>query len=109
QRAKFEALGLADRFGHVIYTDRWGLEFRKPHPRAFEEFERLTGCPPHECAYVADNPTKDFRAPHERLWQTVRVTRPEGLYRDMPSVPGEVEATITALDTLAEALEADRS
>jgi len=109
QRAKFEALDLADRFGHVIYTDRWGLEFRKPHPRAFEKFERLTGCPPQQCAYVADNPTKDFRAPHERLWLTVRVVRPGGLHADAPAVPGEVDATITGLDALAEALRADRS
>lgn len=108
QKRKFESLELADRFGHVIYTDRWGVEFRKPHPRAFEEFERLTGCPRHECAYVADNPTKDFRAPHERGWRTIRLARPGGLHGKMPSAPGEVDVTITDLFALAEALDADR-
>ena len=104
QQRKLEALDLARFFEHVIYTDAWGVEFRKPHPRAFETFERLTGCPPPQCAYVSDNPAKDFRAPHERGWTTVRVIRPGGLNADRPSAPGEVDHTIRSFAELPEAL-----
>lgn len=92
QQNKFEALDLSEWVGHVICTDAWGLEYRKPHPRAFIEFERRTGCPGTQCAYVADNPAKDFSAPHERLWRTVRIRRPGGLHEAEPSAPGEVDA-----------------
>lgn len=105
QQRKFEALGLGDIVGHVIYTDRWGVEFQKPHPRAFQEFQRLTDCPGEACAYISDNPTKDFRAPHELGWTTVRVVRPGGLHGRDPSAPGEVNVTISAFDELPAALQ----
>ena len=92
------------RHGPVIYTDAWGLEFRKPHPRAFADFERLSGRPAAECAYVADNPAKDFRAPHERGWTTVRVVRTGGLHAAEPSAPGEVDWTIESLADLPQVL-----
>jgi putative hydrolase of the HAD superfamily len=104
QRRKFEALGLQKWFGHLIFTDLWGLEFRKPHPRAFEQFEKLTGCPPRACAYVSDNPAKDFRAPHRRGWTTVRIVRPGGLHAAEPAVPGEVDAVIADLGSLTQVL-----
>jgi len=107
QQRKFEALALQEFVGHVIATDRWGLAFRKPHPRAFEEFERLAGCSPAECAYVADNPAKDFEAPHTRGWRTVRVRRDGGLHAEEPSRPGEVDRTLTDLARLPEALAVD--
>lgn len=106
QRGKFAALGLAGRLKHVFFTDAWGLEFRKPHQRAFLEFEKLTGCRGSDCAYVADNPAKDFRAPHQLGWTTIRLRRPAGLHADVPSVPGEVDRTITDLGELADALTA---
>jgi len=104
QRRKFAALGLADLLKHVIYTDAWGVEFRKPHPRAFLEFEQLAGCQGRSCAYVADNPRKDFRAPRERGWTTIRLSRPGGLHVAEPAAPGEVDRTITELGELARAL-----
>ena len=100
QERKFEALHIGRLIGHVIVTDRWGIEFRKPHARAFEEFERLTGCPPRACAYVSDNPAKDFRSPHERGWTTVRVVRPGGLHAAEASVPGEVDHEMPDLGAL---------
>ncbi|MBN2582443.1 MAG: HAD family hydrolase [Planctomycetes bacterium] len=104
QQRKFEALELGRWVGHAIYTDRWGEAFRKPHPRAFEEFERLVGCPSRACAYVSDNPRKDFQSPHARGWTTVRIVRPGGLHGEEPSVPGEVGCTISTFDELPAAL-----
>lgn len=100
QQRKFRALGIEPLVSHVICTDAWGTAFRKPHPRAFEQFESLTGCGPEQCAYVADNPAKDFRAPHRRGWTTVRVARPGGLHSAEPAAPGEVDHTLTDLGAL---------
>ena len=104
QERKFRSLGLGRFFGPVILTDRWGVAFRKPHPRAFEEFERRTGCPAQACAYVSDNPLKDFAAPHGRGWSTVRVVRPGGLHAAEPSAAGEVDRAIADLRSLASVL-----
>jgi putative hydrolase of the HAD superfamily len=99
QERKAAAVAIGRYAGHLIFTDRWGVAFRKPHPRAFQEFERLTGCRPEACAYVADNPAKDFRSPHARGWTTVRIVRPGGLHGDEPATADEVDRTI---DTLAD-------
>ena len=104
QRRKFEVLGLDEFVGHVIYTDAWGVEFRKPHPRAFEEFEHLTGCRGTQCAYVSDNPSKDFRSPHARGWLTIRVRRAEGLHAAAASTPGEVDVELSDLRRLPDVL-----
>jgi putative hydrolase of the HAD superfamily len=104
QRHKFDALGLSPRVGHFLCTDVWGLEFRKPHPRAFEEFERLSGAPGERCAYVADNPVKDFAVPRRRGWLTVRIVRPGGLHAAEPSRPGEVDRTSADLRPLGRLL-----
>jgi putative hydrolase of the HAD superfamily len=104
QRNKLDALGIASRVVHVIYTDAWGVAYRKPHPRAFETFEQLTGCPPERCAYVSDNPTKDFRSPHDRGWATIRIIRPGGLHAAKPSAPGEVDRELDSLQSVAEIL-----
>ncbi|ULJ75106.1 HAD family hydrolase [Rhizobium gallicum] len=63
QMAKVKALGLEEILDHIIYTDSWGREFWKPHPRAFEAIQAWSGAAPAELVYVADNPAKDFIAP----------------------------------------------
>lgn len=85
QRRKVDALDLTDRMDHIILTDLWGQTFWKPHPRAFEEAERLSNASGLACVYLADNPTKDFLAPWKRGWRTIQVRREGGLYGDSPS------------------------
>jgi putative hydrolase of the HAD superfamily len=102
QRSKFAALGVERFVGHLIVTDDWGVEFRKPHPRAFETFEQLTGCMGAACAYVSDNPAKDFRSPHERGWTTIRICRPGGLHEAAEAAPGEVDHVVRTLATVVE-------
>jgi putative hydrolase of the HAD superfamily len=80
QAAKARSLGLATWSPHVLLTADLGEGMGKPHPRAFERVQELLGVDGERCAYVADNPAKDFVAPHRLGWRTVRVRRPHGLH-----------------------------
>src|SRR5205823_11869972 len=71
QQAKARSLSLATWSQHVIFTEALGAGFGKPHPRAFELVEQRVGVPSARCVYVADNPAKDFVAPHQLGWRTV--------------------------------------
>jgi putative hydrolase of the HAD superfamily len=75
QSAKLAALGLADWFDEVIFTDQRGPEYWKPHPWAFEEVCSRLAAHPEESVYVGDNPHKDFIAPNRLGWDTVRLRR----------------------------------
>jgi putative hydrolase of the HAD superfamily len=78
QSRKVEALGLASFAAPIVLTEALGTEFRKPHPRAFE---LVSQCRPASVyAYIADNPLKDFAAPKQLGWITIRVRRPDGLH-----------------------------
>lgn len=81
QQMKVMRLGLKSKCDHIILTESMGLKYCKPHPRAFQEMQRASGCPASACVYIADNPLKDFIAPIQLGWQTIRVRRPGGLHR----------------------------
>jgi len=78
QSRKVEALGLDRCMSPVILTELLGREFAKPNQRAFTEVERIVGALRY--VYIADNPAKDFIAPREMGWTTIRIRRPEGLH-----------------------------
>lgn len=104
QAAKAEALGLSRWARPIVLTGSLGPGLGKPHPRAFELVEREVGCAGASCAYVADNPTKDFAGPASLGWATVRVRRRAGLHANTPSGP-DVQHEVANLDTLAALLE----
>lgn len=79
QRAKADALGLEDYVDTVILTDTWGKAFWKPHPKAFEAAAESLGLPHEQLVYIGDNPAKDFHAPAQLGWQSVRLRLPEQL------------------------------
>ena len=82
QRAKAEALGVSAWADSVIFTAELGSAYGKPHPRSFEMMQaQLVG---DRYAYVADNPHKDFVAPHRLGWRTVRIRRRGGLQYHVP-------------------------
>jgi len=94
QKRKVKVLGLEDRFDPIVLTDRWGRAFWKPHERAFREVERVTDCDGAACAYVGDNPRKDFVAPRALGWRTVRVRRPGGEHAGVgDGTPADAECT----------------
>jgi len=83
QRAKVAALGLGKHIRTVIYT----AEHACPKP-AKEAYIMTAGTiPPQRCAYIADNPAKDFLAPHAMGWKTIRIRRPLGLHTAIASGP----------------------
>lgn len=102
QQQKIRALGLAAKgFWPLICTDLWGRAYWKPHPRAFECIEALFGLPAHRLTYIGDNPTKDFVAPRQRGWQTIRVDRPQRVNSVQPMhLSGESDLTIVDLSRL---------
>jgi putative hydrolase of the HAD superfamily len=101
QRNKIKALQVEGRLDPIVLTGEWGPDYWKPHPRAFEEVERLTGLAGAECVYLADNPAKDFVAPRRLGWVAVRVCRPGGVYADAsPPTGGEPSYEITDLSQI---------
>jgi putative hydrolase of the HAD superfamily len=103
QRAKAAALGLAGWADPIVFTEELGAGRGKPHPAAFARVEAATGMPGAACAYVADNPAKDFAGPRCRGWRTVRVRREGGLHAAVPS-GDDVDAEITGFARLNQAL-----
>jgi glycosyltransferase involved in cell wall biosynthesis len=103
QQAKAEALMLTRWADLVVFTESLGPGRGKPHPAAFEQLERELGLSGDRCAYVADNPAKDFVAPHRLGWRTVRVRRAGGLHAEVPS-GDDVDAEVTSLADLDAAL-----
>jgi putative hydrolase of the HAD superfamily len=80
QQKKVRALGLDSAVNLVVLTGKWGQEFSKPNARAFEYVQQQFGVPPGRCAYIGDNPTKDFITPRGLGWRTARVRRDGGLH-----------------------------
>jgi putative hydrolase of the HAD superfamily len=103
QRAKAQSLGLAKWCRPIVFTEELGPGLGKPHMAAFELVEKETGCRAGQCAYVADNPTKDFHAPIRLGWRTVRVRRPGGLHENVESEE-RAEIELPDLITLAQVL-----
>ena len=81
QTRKVAALGIADRFAHVVITDALGEpEFRKPHPRAYEVVEAALAGAASRYVYIGDNPAKDFVTPNARGWMSIHIDRPGRLH-----------------------------
>ncbi len=98
QQAKVAALGLAAWGVDVVCTASYGPGFGKPHPRAFTDIASRVGrVDPSAFVYVADNPTKDFAAPADLGWATVRVRRVGSLHEDVAS-RSTVDAEVADLD-----------
>jgi len=101
QRNKVRALALNESIDQIILTAELGAEFVKPHPRSFQLVETLSNTSGARCLYVADNPAKDFSAPLQLGWRTIRVRRPDGLHAsvDTPDLLA-VEREMTDLSSL---------
>ena len=78
QSRKAEALGLNAFADPILLTEVMGSALCKPHPWAFEQVQQSR--PADKYVYIADNPCKDFTAPTQLGWVTVRIRRPGGLH-----------------------------
>jgi len=78
QSRKAEALGLHSFASPILLTELLGRGCGKPSPVAFRKVEQAISSKRY--VYVADNPAKDFHAPRQLGWSSVRIRRPEGLH-----------------------------
>lgn len=76
QRLKLSAVGVERFFDAVVFTEELGREAWKPSEAGFELISKQLDVPHAACAYVADNPAKDFVAPNKLGWRTVQFLRP---------------------------------
>lgn len=83
QRAKFDALGLARYVDQPIFTAELGLA--KPNPAPYLAASRQLKLPASKLVYIADNPLKDFQAPHALGWKTIRIRRNASLHEALAS------------------------
>jgi len=105
QRNKIEALGLEKDFSALICSDQWGRDYWKPDPRPYLELMARFSLAGDECAYVGDNPAKDFAGAKALGWRVLQVKRPDGLYRDEAPPPGgEPDLRLDSLDRLRQFL-----
>jgi putative hydrolase of the HAD superfamily len=102
QSRKVDALGLGSFAAPIVLTEILGAEFRKPHPRAFEQVEQRR--PAGVYLYIADNPLKDFAGPKQLGWITVRVRRPSGLHYGVENPAGTPDHEMVDCSGLPELL-----
>lgn len=98
QRRKLAALGLDGMFDIVVFSDRWGRERRKPHPRPFQEALRGLGVGPAEAVMIGDRPDKDVAGAAAVGMRAIRVGT--GEYSARPDHPD----TWARLDSFAAAV-----
>ena len=106
QRRKWQSLDIAKLFSAVLFTDDKGREYWKPNSWAFEEIERILPRANHY-VYVADNIEKDFIAPNQLGWITVRLRHPDNVHRP-PSAPSPLarpQHDLDGIDRLMSTLE----
>jgi len=98
QTAKLAALGIEHYFSAIVLTDQLGRNCWKPSPAGFEEIIQTLGGDPTEYVYIGDNPNKDFAAPRQLGWQSVRVRRPHGVYTEDIAPSDNFEADFVVED-----------
>jgi len=65
-------------------TGELGRDYWKPHPLAFKvTAERLGMSRGSALAYVGDNPLKDFVAPNQLGWKTIRLRMNRQLHHEL--------------------------
>lgn len=98
---RLDALGLDP----IIPTDQWGMDYWKPHKRAFQTVENRHGASGRRFIYVADNPAKDFIAPRALGWGAVQINREGAVHPRTSDQPGHgAHAEIASLAELTPAL-----
>jgi len=80
QRRKLRALNLDGVLDNIVVTGERGAGWTKPSENAFRLIESSFPGSGVEFVYFGDNPLKDFDAPKQLGWRTVRVRRPLGLH-----------------------------
>lgn len=85
QQRKLTALGLDTAFDVVIFSDRRGRPYRKPHPLPFQEALHTLGVVPAGAVMIGDRPDKDIAGAVGAGLRAVRVGT--GEYAGRPDHP----------------------
>ena len=94
QRLKLDELGVGGLFDAVVFTEDLGRECWKPSPAGFEAIACELDAAHDACAYVGDNPSKDFVAPNALGWLTVQLVRPGQVHAHKPPAHDGAPRTI---------------
>jgi putative hydrolase of the HAD superfamily len=87
QKLKVRALDIEKYFKSIIYSEELGRNCWKPSPVGFEKLMKDLNTKPEKCAYVADNPAKDFIAPNKLGFATIQILRPNRIHLGKPATP----------------------
>lgn len=86
QITKYNALGLDQWIDFPVFTALYDTS--KPNPLPFKMvMEHFNG--DNKFIYIADNPKKDFIAPNELGWYSIRYNNPRGIYNSFTSNASE--------------------
>jgi putative hydrolase of the HAD superfamily len=96
QQRKVAALGVADRFPAIVFSDEAGRDAWKPSAVPYTRVMSLLQRHGGECVYVGDNPAKDFVTAKALGWHTVQVCRREGEYARVHAPPSHQAHQIIA-------------
>jgi len=88
QQLKLHAINLEPYFDAIIFTEQIGREAWKPSQVGFEKIRAELEVSHNQCAYVADNPAKDFLAPNKLGWATIQWRRRGQIHADNPPPKG---------------------
>jgi putative hydrolase of the HAD superfamily len=82
QRSKLAALGLADAFRVIVWSDEHGREHRKPDVLPFAVAAELLGAAPGDVVYIGDRPDKDVEGAAAAGMVPIRVRTGEWQHQD---------------------------
>lgn len=105
QSLKVQALRIERFFDAILFTQEYGPEAWKPCLKCFEIIAGKLGAPNEQCAYVGDNPAKDFVAANALGWLSIQFCRTGQVHSHKPAPPGGEPAVIVRdLEELHKAL-----
>ncbi|MED5075840.1 HAD family hydrolase [Geobacillus stearothermophilus] len=80
QKNKVKALGIADDFDVVVFSDAYGRENWKPSSVPYTKVMEALQLRGEQLIYVGDNPAKDFVTAKKMGWLTIQIKRKQGEY-----------------------------
>ena len=83
QKRKLASLDIGSYFDAIVFSDELGPDSWKPSPQPFARVLQKLALAGQEAVYVADNPNKDFLGARKLTMRTVRIRRPDGVYRHL--------------------------
>jgi putative hydrolase of the HAD superfamily len=87
QKLKVKALNIEHYFEYIVYTEELGREYWKPSEKGFRLILEKSALKGQNCAYIADNPQKDFIAPNNLSFLTIQIDSPDKVHKIKPDSP----------------------